>query len=82
MGGVNGNGANGFGLYWDDTGKASFVWNPTTKTLVSFDTKASVQAKGQFIRQYNLGGIFAWELDGDNGHILNAMHEGLGHPKQ
>lgn len=82
MGGVNGTGANGFGLYWDDTGKASFVWNPATKTLVSFDTKTSVQAKGQFIRQYNLGGIFAWELDGDNGHILNAMHEGLGHSKQ
>jgi chitinase len=82
MGGVNGTGANGFGLYWDDTGKASFVWNPATKTLVSFDTKRSVQAKGQFIRQHNLGGIFAWELDGDNGHILNAMHEGLGHPKQ
>ncbi|MBU2280381.1 MAG: chitinase [Gammaproteobacteria bacterium] len=82
MGGTNGSGANGFGLFWDDTGKASFVWNPATKTLVSFDTKRSVQAKGEFIRQRNLGGIFAWELDGDNGQILNAMHEGLGHPKQ
>ncbi|MBU2181108.1 MAG: glycoside hydrolase family 18 protein, partial [Gammaproteobacteria bacterium] len=82
MGGTNGSGANGFGLFWDDTGKASFVWNPATKTLVSFDTKRSVQAKGEFIRQRNLGGIFAWELDGDNGQLLNAMHEGLGHPKQ
>jgi chitinase len=25
MGGTNGSGANGFGLFWDDTGKASFV---------------------------------------------------------
>ena len=82
MGGVNGTGSNGFSLFWDDTGKASFVWDPVSKTLVSFDTKRSVQAKGQFVRQQNLGGIFAWELDGDNGNILNAMHEGLGHPRQ
>jgi len=82
MGGVNGTGSNGFSLLWDDTGKASFVWDPVSKTLVSFDTKRSVQAKGQFVRQQNLGGIFAWELDGDNGNILNAMHEGLGHPRQ
>ena len=26
-----------------------------------------------------LGGLFAWEIDSDNGDILNAMHEGLGH---
>ncbi|MNS18532.1 Chitinase A precursor [compost metagenome] len=26
-----------------------------------------------------LGGLFAWEIDADNGDILNAMHEGLGH---
>lgn len=82
MGGVNGTGANGFTLYWDDTAKASYVWNPATTTLVSFDTQRSVRAKGDLIRQYNLGGVFAWELDGDNGHILNAMHEALSHPQQ
>ncbi|MGL5587151.1 MAG: PKD domain-containing protein, partial [Aeromonas veronii] len=26
-----------------------------------------------------LGGLFSWEIDADNGDILNAMHEGLGH---
>lgn len=82
MGGVNGSGSNGFSLLWDDTAKASYVWHPVNKTLVSFDTQRSVRAKGELIRQYGLGGIFAWELDGDNGHILNAMHEGLGHPQQ
>ncbi len=82
MGGVNGSGSNGFSLLWDDTAKASYVWHPVNKTLVSFDTQRSVRAKGELIRQYGLGGIFAWELDGDNGPILNAMHEGLGHPQQ
>lgn len=82
MGGVNGNGINGFTVQWDDVAKASYVWNPSSNTLISFDTARSVRAKGDYIRQYQLGGIFAWELDADNGHILNAMHEGLGHPQQ
>lgn len=82
MGGVNGTGTNGYSLLWDDTAKASYVWNSAIGTLISFDTKRSVQAKGNYVLQYNLGGIFAWELDADNGHILNAMHEGLGHPAQ
>ena len=29
------------------------------------------------MREHNLGGLFAWEIDADNGDILNAMHEGL-----
>jgi len=82
LGGVNGTGANGFIVGYDEQAQAAYVWNPTSKTLVSFDSQRSVRAKGQYVRQYNLGGIFAWELDGDNGQILNAMHEGLGHPQQ
>jgi len=82
MGGPNGSGTNGFTVYFDDQAQASYVWNPSTTTLISFDTARSVKAKGELIRKYGLGGIFAWELDADNGTILNAMHEGLGHPKQ
>ncbi|MCH8532043.1 MAG: hypothetical protein LAT65_14420 [Saccharospirillum sp.] len=24
----------------------------------------------------------AWEIDADNGHLLNSMNKGLGHPEQ
>ncbi len=82
MGGPDASGVNGFTVGWDDTAKASYVWNPTTNTLISIDTKRSVREKGAYILQHQLGGIFAWEIDADNGHILNAMHEGLGHPQQ
>ncbi|KKO45096.1 chitinase [Arsukibacterium ikkense] len=82
MGGPEANGVNGFTVGWDDTAKASYVWNPATNTLISMDTKRSVREKGAYILQHQLGGIFAWEIDADNGHILNAMHEGLGHPQQ
>lgn len=79
LGGVNGKGIHGFSLLWDDTAKACSLWNAAVGTLISFDCQRSVQAKGSYVLQYNLGGIFAWELDGDNGHLLNAMHQGLGH---
>lgn len=82
MGGPEAAGVNGFTVGWDDTAKASYVWNPATNTLISIDTKRSVREKGAYILQHQLGGIFAWEIDADNGHILNAMHEGLGHPQQ
>ncbi len=82
IGGPQANGINGFTVHWDDTAKASYVWNPATNTLISFDTKRSVREKSAYVLQHQLGGIFAWEIAADNGHILNAIHEGLGHTRQ
>ncbi|MCC5827654.1 glycoside hydrolase family 18 protein, partial [Alkalimonas sp.] len=82
MGGPEASGINGFTVGWDDEAKASYVWNPTTNTLISLDTKRSVREKGSYILQHQLGGIFAWEIDADNGAILNSMHQGLGHSEQ
>ena len=47
--------------------------------LVTYDNETSVEAKGAYARTQGLGGLFSWEIDGDNGDILNAMHKGLGH---
>lgn len=80
LGGAQGTGANGFSLGWDDVAKASYAWNASTKTLVSFDSARSVFHKGQYVLNNQLGGLFAWEIDADNGQILNAMHRGLNHP--
>lgn len=74
-----GAGAQGFNLVWDDKAKACALWNSAVGTLISFDCIASVQAKANYVLQHNLGGVFAWELGGDNGQLLNAIHQGLGH---
>lgn len=79
IGGPEADGANGFLVGWDDTAKASYIWNPETNTLISLDTPRSVRAKGAYILQHQLAGMFAWEIAADNGHLLNAMHQGLGH---
>ncbi|USV56878.1 glycosyl hydrolase family 18 protein [Aeromonas encheleia] len=63
---------------YDETAEAPYVFKASTGELISFDNDRSVKAKGQYVLANQLGGLFAWEIDADNGDILNAMHEGLG----
>lgn len=77
--GPNNAGINGFEYHYDQQAEAPYVFNKGTGELVTFDDPRSVQAKGDYVRQHQLGGLFSWEIDADNGEILNAMHEGLGH---
>lgn len=65
--------------YYDNVAQAPYIFNPTTGDLISYDDAQSVMAKGKIVKQRNLKGLFSWEIDADNGDILNAMHEALGH---
>ncbi|WP_428772610.1 glycosyl hydrolase family 18 protein [Vibrio sp.] len=76
--GADHNGINGFEYGYDAQAEAPWVWNRTTGQLITFDDDRSVKAKGAYARSLGLAGLFAWEIDADNGDILNAMHEGLG----
>ncbi|KZW99612.1 chitinase [Pseudoalteromonas luteoviolacea] len=75
--GANGTGINGFTAGYDDQAEAAWVWNPTSGKMLTYDSPRSVYAKGQYVNLHNLGGLFAWEVDADNGDILNAMYDGL-----
>jgi len=75
--GDNSQGINGFQYGYDAQAEAPWVWNPTTGQLITFDDDRSVKAKGSYVRNLGLAGLFSWEIDADNGDILNAMHEGL-----
>ncbi|KVK98994.1 glycosyl hydrolase family 18 protein [Burkholderia ubonensis] len=77
--GKDGKGANGYEYHYDATAEAPYLWNPKTGDLITYDDARSTIAKGQYVQQHKLGGVFSWEIDADNGDILNAMHEGLGH---
>ena len=79
---ANGVGINGSDYYYDATIGAAWVWNPSTGTLISTDSPHSVEQKAKYVLDNNLGGLFAWEIDGDSGTILNAMNEGLGNKAQ
>ena len=76
--GAAGTGINGFEVGYDEMADAAYVWNRQSGKLITYDNPRSVLAKGQYVTASGLGGLFAWEIDADNGDILNAMHEGLG----
>ncbi|WP_440056383.1 glycosyl hydrolase family 18 protein (plasmid) [Pseudoalteromonas sp. T1lg65] len=75
--GSNGTGVNGYEAGYDEQAQAAYVWNRSNGKLLTYDSPKSVKAKGQYVNTHKLGGLFAWEIDADNGDILNAMYDGL-----
>jgi GH18 family chitinase len=71
-------------LYYDSQAEAAYIWIPKgtnsgfiSATVESFDSPRSVIAKAKFVKDYNLGGLFAWDASTDNGLIVNAMNAGV-----
>jgi chitinase len=64
--------------FYDDDAKAPYVFTASTGDLVTYDDAKSAVEKAKYVKNNNLGGLFSWEIDADNGDILNAMNEGLG----
>lgn len=65
--------------HYDGTAQGPYIFKPDTGDLITYDDATSVDAKGAYVQSHGLAGLFAWEIDADNGDILNAMHESLGH---
>lgn len=63
---------------YDEQAEAPYKFKPSTGELITYDDARSVKAKAQYVMEKGLAGIFHWEMDGDNGDLVNAMHEGLG----
>lgn len=64
--------------HYDAEAQAPYAFNPSTGDLITYDNPRSVIEKGKYVRNNKLGGLFAWEIDADNGDLLNAMNLGLG----
>jgi chitinase len=65
--------------HYDATAEGPYIFKPDTGDLITYDNARSVMAKGAYVQSNNLAGLFSWEIDADNGDILNAMHQSLGH---
>lgn len=75
-------GINGYEYRYDQDAEAPYVFNKSTGDLLSFDDARSVIAKGNYVLANDLGGVFSWEIDADNGDILNAMNQGIGNKER
>jgi len=67
----------GWEYQYDATAEAPYLFNKSTGMLITYDDARSVEAKGKYVLNKNLGGLFAWSVESDNGDILNAMNESL-----
>jgi hexosaminidase len=69
---------NGFTRYWHPEAQVPWLYNAQTRTWISYDDPESIAAKAAYVREQRFGGIMFWELGGDNGTLLRAIHQGLG----
>lgn len=63
---------------YDDSAKATYLWNSAERVFVSFDTPKDIKLKTEYIKEKGLAGAMFWEysLDKDQ-ELLNTLYEGL-----
>ncbi len=71
-------GKNGFERRWDEKAKAPYLWNPESRTFITYDDPESLRIKAEYVKERRLGGIMYWEHSHDpDEDLLNAVYEGL-----
>jgi chitinase len=70
-------GKQGFVRYWDERAAAPYLWNNTSRTLISYDDPQSIAIKACYVREHHLGGMMFWDLGSDrNDELLNVIARG------
>ncbi|SEM46962.1 chitinase [Pseudoxanthomonas sp. GM95] len=68
----------GFTRYWDADAQSAWLWNPTTRQMISYDDPQALQAKVRFVREHGLGGVMYWEYRQDDGEaLLDVVREAI-----
>jgi chitinase len=76
-------GKQGFVRYWDERADAPYLWNGTSRTLISYDDPQSIAIKACYVREHHLGGMMFWDLSSDrNDELLNVIARGCPRHKE
>lgn len=67
----------GFRRYWEPNARVPWLYNPATRTWITYDDAESIGIKADFAREQGLGGIMIWELSGDDGTLLPTIERRL-----
>ena len=72
-------GKNGFTRYWDTDANTPYLWNPDTRTFITYEDEASLAQKMAYVKANHLAGVMFWEYTYDLKHktLLNAIVQGL-----
>jgi chitinase len=55
---------------WDSHAQAAYLWNPESKTFISYENPQALKAKCDFVKKNHLGGVMYWEYSEDPDEIL------------
>jgi chitinase len=70
-------GKQGFVRYWDERADAPYLWNSTSRTLISYDDPQSIAIKACYVREHRLGGMMFWDLGSDrHDELLDVIARG------
>ncbi|WP_420456013.1 glycoside hydrolase family 18 protein [Rubrivirga sp.] len=66
-------GRDGYRRVWDEAAQAPTLWNPGTRTFISYEDEASVARKAEYVRERGLGGLMYWQhLHDPDERLLDA----------
>ncbi|MEU8677718.1 glycosyl hydrolase family 18 protein [Streptomyces sp. NPDC048560] len=63
---------------YNDTLKASWLWNAQKKVFLSTEDERSIDAKAAYVKDNGIGGVMIWEMAGDYHKRVNGEY-GMGH---
>lgn len=70
----------GYTRYWDAAASVPWLYNPDTKTFISYEDPQSLARKCRFVLDQRLGGVMFWELTEDvKSELLNTIVAGMRH---
>ncbi|ORZ11138.1 glycosyl hydrolases family 18-domain-containing protein [Absidia repens] len=57
---------------WDNVTQTPWLFNPKSKTFISYDDPKSIGIKTDYALDKNLGGLMVWSVDEDNGELVTV----------
>ena len=65
--------------FWHPEAQVPWLYDPESKTMLSYDDPDSIRRKADYVRAEGLGGIMIWELSDDDEEtsLLAAINAGL-----
>ena len=71
----------GYTRHWDSAAAVPWLYNPDTRTFISYEDPESLARKCHFVLDQHLAGVMFWELTEDaNSDLLNTIVTGMRHP--
>jgi chitinase len=76
--GSEGKGINGWKVYSYPEYGGSLLYNASKQQVINFSSPDDITALTKYAKQMGLKGVFSWQIDDDNGMLLEAVHRAYG----